>query len=99
MIGFFLNEGMNRFVAYMFKFIVIILVRFYQYSISPLFPSACRYTPTCSSYMIDAVKEWGALKGSWLGIKRIARCRPSGSYGYDPVPKNCGCKDEKSCKS
>ena len=62
-------------------------MKFYQYSISPLLPSACRHTPTCSTYMIDAIREWGPLKGLWLGIKRIGRCRPGGTEGYDPVPK------------
>lgn len=66
--------------------ILIALVRFYQKFISPVTPSTCRYTPTCSSYMVEAIKIHGALKGSWLGIKRIARCNPWGGHGYDPVP-------------
>jgi len=69
------------------KWVAIILVRFYQYAISPLFPSSCRYTPTCSTYMIDAIKEWGTIKGVWLGLKRIGRCRPGAPWGHDPVPK------------
>ncbi len=67
--------------------VLILLVRFYQLSISPLLGSNCRHTPTCSQYMINAIREWGALKGGWLGIKRIARCHPWGTSGYDPVPK------------
>ncbi len=63
------------------------LVKFYQYAISPLFPGSCRYTPTCSQYTIEALKEYGPVKGSWLGIKRISRCHPWGGHGYDPVPK------------
>lgn len=55
--------------------------------ISPLFPAACRHTPTCSSYMIEALRVWGPIKGFWLGLKRIWRCRPGGSQGYDPVPE------------
>ena len=47
----------------------------------------CRHTPTCSNYAIEAIKEYGALKGSWLAIKRISRCSPWGTKGYDPVPK------------
>ncbi|BDD12811.1 putative membrane protein insertion efficiency factor (plasmid) [Fulvitalea axinellae] len=62
------------------------LVRFYQYAISPMFPPACRYTPTCSTYMIEAVKKHGPAKGGWLGLKRISRCHPWGSSGHDPVP-------------
>ncbi|MDR9399268.1 membrane protein insertion efficiency factor YidD [Salibacter sp.] len=68
--------------------ILIILVKFYQYAISPFFPSTCRYTPTCSTYSIKAIEEWGPLKGGWLAIKRISSCHPWGGHGYDPVPKN-----------
>lgn len=65
----------------------ILLVRFYQYAISPWMGSNCRYQPTCSSYMIEALKEHGLLKGLWIGTKRIGRCHPWGGHGYDPVPK------------
>ena len=65
----------------------ILLVRFYQLAISPWLGSNCRYQPTCSSYMIEALKEHGLLKGLWLGTKRIGRCHPWGGHGYDPVPK------------
>lgn len=61
-------------------------VRFYQMCISPLFPAACRYTPTCSQYAIEAIEAHGVIKGSWLTIKRICRCHPWGGFGYDPVP-------------
>lgn len=67
--------------------ILIAPVRFYQIAISPLLGPSCRYEPTCSHYMIGAIKEWGAVKGLWLGLKRIGRCHPWGSHGYDPVPK------------
>ncbi|MBS7333648.1 membrane protein insertion efficiency factor YidD [Faecalibacter bovis] len=66
----------------------IILVRFYQLAISPWLGNNCRYQPTCSHYMIDALKEHGLFKGLWLGTKRIGRCHPWGGHGYDPVPKN-----------
>lgn len=65
---------------------LIILIKIYQLLISPLFPSSCRYTPTCSHYTYEALKKYGLFKGSWLGIKRIARCHPWGGSGYDPVP-------------
>jgi putative membrane protein insertion efficiency factor len=68
-------------------FPLIVLVRIYQYLISPIFPATCRYTPTCSHYTIEALKEWGPLKGSYLAVKRIASCHPRGGFGYDPVPK------------
>lgn len=69
------------------KFVFILLVRFYQLAISPLTPSSCRHAPTCSQYAIEAIKEWGAFKGLWLGLKRIGTCHPWGTSGYDPVPK------------
>lgn len=68
------------------KYIAIFLVRIYQWFISPLLPNACRFTPTCSQYTIEALKKYGFFKGLWLGIKRISRCRPGGGSGYDPVP-------------
>lgn len=74
-----------------FSFLLIGLVRLYQYGISPYLPNACRYTPTCSQYMIDSIKEWGVIKGGWMGLKRIGRCHPWGGHGYDPVPKKECC--------
>jgi putative membrane protein insertion efficiency factor len=70
----------------MLKILIISLVNIYKWTISPFFPGACRYTPTCSSYMIEAVKKYGAFKGTWLGLKRIGRCHPWGGHGHDPVP-------------
>ena len=70
-------------------FPLIILIKFYQWFISPLLPKSCRYEPTCSSYMIEALKVHGPIKGLWLGTKRIARCQPWGGEGYDPVPPKC----------
>lgn len=66
---------------------LLLLVKFYQYIISPIFPASCRYTPTCSNYMIEALKEWGLFKGIFLGVKRILSCHPWGGHGHDPVPK------------
>jgi uncharacterized protein len=63
-------------------------IKVYQYTISPLLGQNCRHEPTCSSYTIEAIKEWGPLRGWWMGLKRIAKCHPWGSTGYDPVPKN-----------
>jgi putative membrane protein insertion efficiency factor len=70
----------------MLKKIPILFVRFYQIAIRPLLPNACRFTPSCSEYTIEAVNKYGALKGSWLGLRRILRCHPWGGHGYDPVP-------------
>jgi putative membrane protein insertion efficiency factor len=62
------------------------LVRFYRTAISPWTPAACRYDPTCSAYMLEALESHGALRGSWIGLKRIMRCHPWGGSGLDPVP-------------
>jgi len=62
------------------------MIRFYQLSISPLFPPSCRYMPTCSQYGIEAIKKYGPFKGGRLTIKRIFSCHPWGGSGYDPVP-------------
>lgn len=64
----------------------ILLIRFYQYVISPALGPKCRYTPTCSQYAIEALKKYGPVKGLWLTIKRIGKCHPWGGSGYDPVP-------------
>lgn len=69
------------------KYLFILPIRFYQKIISPLLGNNCRYQPTCSQYMVDAINEWGPLKGIYLGTKRIARCHPWGGMGHDPVPK------------
>lgn len=71
----------------MFKKMITVPVRGYQKFISPLFPPSCRYHPTCSTYMIEAVERFGALKGLRLGISRILRCHPFVKGGYDPVPE------------
>ncbi|MDZ7608009.1 MAG: membrane protein insertion efficiency factor YidD [Cyclobacteriaceae bacterium] len=68
------------------SYILIGLVKFYQGSISPLLPSSCRYTPSCSQYMIDALRIHGPFKGLSMGLKRISRCQPWGGSGWDPVP-------------
>ena len=73
-----------------FQQIFILPIRFYQKVISPIIGPSCRYQPTCSHYMVQAIQEWGVLKGLWLGIKRIGRCHPWGSHGHDPVPKKKG---------
>lgn len=66
--------------------ILIAGINFYRGAISPHFPPVCRYTPTCSSYAIEALQRHGCAKGSLLALKRICRCHPWGGSGYDPVP-------------
>ncbi|MHB1355457.1 MAG: membrane protein insertion efficiency factor YidD [Anaerolineae bacterium] len=68
------------------KRVLQFLIRVYQRVISPLMPPACRFTPTCSEYMYQAVSKYGALRGFWLGLKRLVRCNPFCPGGYDPVP-------------
>ncbi|WP_414735254.1 membrane protein insertion efficiency factor YidD [Carnobacterium divergens] len=71
----------------MLKKILIGFVQFYQKFISPMFPPSCRYTPTCSSYMIQSIERFGAIKGTGMGVWRILRCHPFVKGGYDPVPE------------
>lgn len=71
----------------MMKYIFVKLIRFYQLAISPLFPASCRFYPTCSNYSIEAINKHGAIKGIFLGIKRILKCHPFHKGGYDPVPE------------
>jgi uncharacterized protein len=64
----------------------VVLIKLYQYLLSPIMGAQCRYTPTCSQYGIEAIKKHGSFKGGWLTLKRIARCNPWGGHGHDPVP-------------
>jgi len=66
--------------------ILIMLVRGYQVALSPLLPASCRYYPTCSAYAVEALERHGAIRGTWLTVKRIARCHPLHAGGYDPTP-------------
>ena len=66
--------------------LITLPIRFYRLFISPLIPSRCRYTPTCSEYALEALHTHGLIHGLWLSIKRIGRCHPWGGHGYDPVP-------------
>ena len=67
------------------QWLIAALLRLYKRWISPLLPSACRYYPTCSEYMLEAVEKYGAVKGVWLGLKRLFRCHPFRAGGFDPV--------------
>lgn len=68
------------------KKLLLNLIRFYQKKISPLFPPRCRYYPTCSQYMLEAIERYGALRGGFLGIRRLSRCNILFPGGVDPVP-------------
>jgi len=66
--------------------VLIAPIRVYQWTISPLLGVTCRYAPSCSAYAVEAIATHGALRGGWLGLRRILRCHPWGGSGYDPVP-------------
>lgn len=70
----------------MMKKFCLALIQFYKKAISPYLPDACRYTPTCSEYAMEAISKYGAWKGGWMAFKRILRCNPFHKGGYDPVP-------------
>lgn len=65
---------------------LLFLISAYKRLISPILPAGCRFQPTCSEYMAEAIRSHGPIRGLWMGIKRIGRCRPGGGNGYDPVP-------------
>ena len=68
------------------KYLFVYLIRFYRFFISPMFPSCCRFYPTCSSFSLGAIEKHGVLSGGWLSIKRLFRCHPLGRHtGYDPL--------------
>jgi putative membrane protein insertion efficiency factor len=70
----------------MMRRLAIFLLRFYKRFLSPLLPPMCRFEPTCSMYTMQAVDKYGALRGIWLGIRRLGRCHPFNPGGWDPVP-------------
>ena len=68
------------------KYVVLFVIRVYQQTLSAILPTSCRFYPSCSHYSQEAVEKYGVVKGIWLGVKRLGRCRPLGGQGYDPVP-------------
>ena len=68
------------------KYVLIALLRGYRAVISPLYGQVCRYHPSCSAYALEAVTEYGSMRGSWLALRRLLRCHPWAPGGYDPVP-------------
>ena len=75
--------------------LLLLPVYFYKYAISPFTSASCRHVPTCSQYAVEAIKIHGPFKGFWLTVKRISKCHPWGTHGYDPVPKKDQIKTEK----
>ena len=68
------------------KYAVLAVIWVYQKTLSPFLPTSCRFYPSCSHYSQEAVEKYGVVKGVWLGVKRLGRCRPLGGQGFDPVP-------------
>jgi putative membrane protein insertion efficiency factor len=66
---------------------LLVAIRAYKVIASPYLPAACRFTPTCADYAAEAVRTYGAVRGTWLAARRIARCRPWGGHGVDPIPQ------------
>ena len=66
--------------------LALAVLRAYKLLLSPLFAGSCRFHPSCSTYMADAIRIHGVMRGGWLGLRRLGRCHPFGSSGYDPVP-------------
>lgn len=64
-----------------------LVIRTYQWVLSPVLGANCRFQPSCSAYAVEAIEKHGALRGSWLALRRLARCHPWGGFGYDPVPE------------
>jgi putative membrane protein insertion efficiency factor len=69
------------------RHVAIFLIRLYQWTVSPLLGPRCRFYPSCSNYALEAVRRFGAVRGSWLGLLRLLRCHPWQAGGYDPVPE------------
>lgn len=77
--------------------LLILLVRGYQLGISPLLGQRCRFHPSCSQYALQALRSHGALRGTWLSLKRLGRCHPLHPGGYDPVPAGKPAKEDRAC--
>jgi uncharacterized protein len=79
------------------KIITLHFLRAYKWAISPMFPPACRYVPTCSEYAIEAVERFGALRGGWMAVIRLLRCHPFARGGYDPVVRGKSAERLEQC--
>jgi putative membrane protein insertion efficiency factor len=76
----------GKLIKKLFSTLFLLLIKIYQYLISPILGQSCRFNPTCSQYGLEAIRKHGPFKGGWLTVKRIARCHPWGAHGHDPVP-------------
>ena len=82
------RKSLTGFMRQFVQLVVLRLLRAYKWAISPMFPPACRYVPTCSEYAMEAVERYGALRGGVLAVWRLLRCHPFADGGYDPVVKS-----------
>lgn len=80
------RSSLAKLLRKVFTQLLLLPIYFYKEAISPLTPPSCRFTPSCSTYAIEALKKHGPLKGLYLALRRILRCHPWGGHGYDPVP-------------
>lgn len=80
------RSSLTKLLRKVFTQLLLLPIYFYKEAISPLTPPSCRFTPSCSTYAIEALKKHGPLKGLYLALRRILRCHPWGGHGYDPVP-------------
>ncbi len=78
--------------------LLIVFVRLYQAAISPFIAPSCRYTPTCSEYVVEAIRGHGIVRGCWLALRRIGRCHPGFEGGYDPVPETASSNKHNAIK-
>jgi len=78
---------MTRTIGRILVMPAVLLIRLYRLVLAPLLPPVCRFEPSCSRYCEEALLEWGPIRGTWLGIRRLLRCRPGGGAGPDPVPE------------
>ena len=74
------------FISNLLKLLIINIIKIYQLFISPFFPSSCKFSPSCSKYGIEAINKYGAIRGSFLTVKRVLKCNPWNNGGYDPIP-------------
>ncbi len=81
------------------KYLLIGLLKAYRAVISPLYGQVCRYHPSCSAYALEAVTTHGSVRGSWLAVRRLARCHPWAAGGYDPVPTSAPADDHRRSSS
>ena len=75
---------------------LVFVIRLYRHMVSPLRPASCRFVPTCSQYAVDALTEYGLIRGSWLAAVRLAKCGPWHRGGWDPIPERRACSDDTS---